>query len=71
MESAQKPVVTITGITGYIGSQTCLCFLKDGTFTVKGTVRSLNNPKKIDPIKKAFGEYYEQLQLVEADLTDE
>ncbi len=34
-------------------------------------MRSLKNPKKIEPLKKAFGEYFDQLELVEADLLDE
>ena len=66
-----KPIVTITGISGYIGAQTCLCFLKNGNFKVRGTVRSVNNPDKIEPLKKAFGEYFNQLELVEADLCNE
>ena len=66
-----KPIVTITGISGYVGAQTCLYFLKNGSFKVRGTVRSLNNPKKIEPLKRAFGEYFDQLELVEADLLDE
>jgi hypothetical protein len=38
---------------------------------VRGTVRSINNPEKIEPLKKAFGEYFDKLELVEADLCDE
>ena len=38
---------------------------------MKGTVRSINNPEKIEPLKKAFGEYFDKLELVEADLCDE
>lgn len=34
-------------------------------------MRSTKNPKKIEPLKKAFGEYFDQLELVEADLLDE
>jgi len=34
-------------------------------------VRSTSNLKKIEPLKKAFGEYFNQLELVEADLLDE
>jgi hypothetical protein len=33
--------------------------LKNGTFKVRGTVRSVNNPEKIEPLKKAFGEYFD------------
>ena len=66
-----KPIVTITGVTGFIGSQVCLQFLKDGSYQVRGTVRSISNAKKIDPLKAAFGKYFNQLELVEADLLNE
>lgn len=38
-----KPVVTITGISGYLGAQVCLHYLKDGSYRVRGTVRSTKN----------------------------
>ena len=62
--------MTITGVTGFLGSQTCLSFLRDGGFRVRGTVRSMTNASKMDPIKKAFGELFGQLDVVEADLLD-
>jgi nucleoside-diphosphate-sugar epimerase len=65
------PIVTITGISGYVGSQVCLAFLKNGTFKVRGTVRSVSNAAKIEPLKVAFGEHFEKLELVEADLLNE
>lgn len=49
----------------------CAHFLKEPEFRVRGTVRSLNNPAKIDPLKKAFGKDFERLEMVEADLLDE
>lgn len=58
----------ITGVSGYLGSHVALEFLKDGTYTVKGTVRDTKNLKKIEPLRKAFGEHFDQLTLVEADL---
>ena len=66
-----KPRVTITGISGYIGAQVCLHFLRHGGFIVRGTVRSKTNEKKIEPLRKAFGDLFEQLELVEADLLNE
>ena len=54
MEGA-KPLVVITGISGYVGSQVCLSFLKHGGFRVRGTVRSTKNPAKMEPLIKAFG----------------
>ena len=71
VESAEKPLVVITGVSGYLGSQTCLEFLKTGNYRVRGTVRSTSNAAKIDPLKAGFGEYFDQLELVEADLLNE
>lgn len=38
---------------------------------VRGTVRSKTNEKRLQPLKDAFGELYEQLELIEADLNNE
>ncbi len=70
VENKKKPVVLITGVSGYLGSHIALEFLKDGGFTVRGTVRDLNNEKKITPLRQAFSELFDQLTLVEADLED-
>ena len=35
---------------------------------MRGTVRDTKNEKKLAPLKKAFGELYNDLELVEADL---
>ena len=66
-----KPIVTLTGVTGYIGSMVCKLFLEDGGYRVRGTVRDKNNQAKLAPLKEAFGTLYSQLELVEADLNDE
>ena len=65
-----KPLVTITGISGFLGSHVCLSFLQTGEFRVRGTVRDKNNEAKIAPLRKAFGESFSQLEMVEADLLD-
>ena len=54
-----KDIVLITGVSGYIGSQVCLTYLKHGEFRVRGTVRSTTNMHKIEPLKQAFGEYFD------------
>ena len=41
--NAGKPIVTLTGISGYLGSITCLEFIKDGGYRVRGTVRDKDN----------------------------
>jgi len=66
--ATSKPLVTITGITGYVGSQVGMVFLESDKFRVRGTVRSKDNTSKIDPLKKAYGAKFEALELVEADL---
>ena len=45
--------------------------MKNGTFKIRGTVRSTTNEAKIAPLKQAFGEYFDQLELVEADMLKE
>lgn len=64
------PVVTVTGITGYIGSWVGLLALQSGKYHVRGTVRSTSNAAKLDPLRAAYGELFERLELVEADLLD-
>eukprot|EP00122_Pirum_gemmata_P001028 Pgem_evm1s919 len=66
-----KPLVVITGCSGFLGAHVTLTFLKDGNYRVRGTVRSKSNEEKIKPLKEAFGGFFEQLELVEADLNDE
>lgn len=69
--ATDKPVVVITGVSGYLGAQVGLAFLKDGSYRVRGTVRSTSNEEKIKPLKDGFGDLFDQIELVEADLTDE
>jgi len=64
----EKELVCITGITGYIGIHVCKVFLEHGGFKVRGTVRSKANPKKMEPLKNAFGALFDELEIVEADL---
>ena len=71
MVESSKPTVVITGVSGYLGSHVALVFLKDGSYNVRGTVRDTKNPAKIEPLKKAFGDLFESLTLVEADLNNE
>ena len=66
----EKPLVVITGSTGYIGSHVALKFLQNGGFRVRGTTRSIK-PEKIDPLKEAFGEHFGNIEFVECDLQNE
>ena len=71
VEAEEKPIVTITGVTGFVGSMTCRAFLEDGGFRVRGTVRSVTNEKRIGPLRENLGELFNQLELVVADLMDD
>ena len=53
-DDTQKPIVVITGISGYIGSQVAAFFLRDGGFKIIGTLREQNKSKKIENLQKAF-----------------
>ena len=71
-ENTTKPLVTITGVSGFIGSMTVKCYLEDGSYRVRGTVRDVNNAVKMDPLKKTLGEeLFNRLELVQADLLDQ
>jgi len=70
MVDAVKPILTITGVSGFLGSYVCLEFLKCGDYHVRGTVRDTKNEARIAPLRKAFGAYFDKLELVEADLLD-
>lgn len=63
-------MVTITGVSGFIGSQICLDLLKSAKYRVRGTVRNHKDEAKLASIKIAFGEYFDILELVSADLLD-
>ncbi len=70
-QNSSLPLVTVTGISGYIGSHVGLQLLQSGQYRVRGTVRSTSNEAKIAPLRKAFGEeLFGKLELVEADLLD-
>ena len=65
-----KPKLLITGINGYIGSWTTLKALESGEYIVRGTVRDAKNTSRLQPLKDAFGDKFDQLELFSADLTD-
>lgn len=64
-----KPVVLITGVTGYIGSHVALEFLKSDLFEVRGSVRNPSSEKSQATLKSALGEeIYVKLTLVPLEL---
>lgn len=71
MESDSKlPLLLITGINGYLGAWVTLKALESKKYRVRGTVRDSKNKEKLAPLKKAFGDLFDQLELMSADLSD-
>jgi nucleoside-diphosphate-sugar epimerase len=64
-----KPKILVTGATGFLASRLIFELLSQG-YTVRGTVRDLNNGKKLAPLK-LFPNAKENLELVKADLLDD
>ncbi|XP_028758780.1 cinnamoyl-CoA reductase 1-like [Neltuma alba] len=62
-------VVCVTGASGYIASWLVKFLLLRG-YTVKGTVRDPNDPRKVDHLLKLDGAK-ERLRLIKADLQEE
>jgi len=58
-----KGLVAVTGVSGYIGSWS-IKYLAENGYQVRGTVRSLKNPVKVQHLR----EMKEVVQLFEADL---
>ena len=58
MAEADKPLVLVTGISGYTGGQVALTFLQDGGYRVRGTVRDKNNAAKVEPLRECFGDLF-------------
>ncbi|XP_030849980.1 dihydroflavonol 4-reductase [Strongylocentrotus purpuratus] len=62
--------VLVTGASGYIATH-IVQQLQQAGYKVRGTVRSLTNPKKVGPLKELCPNAAHELELVEADLTNE
>ena len=70
IEPVRRPKLTIIGISGYIGAHVCLAFLKHDQFKIRGTVRDTKSLSKVLPLREAYGENFDKLELVEANLLD-
>jgi thioester reductase-like protein len=47
VEAGDKPLVLVTGVSGFLGAATAKEFLLTGEFRVRGTVRSTANEAKL------------------------
>ena len=63
----ESTLVLVTGASGYLGGHVVREFLEHG-YRVRGTVRSLANPKKVSHLRELGVRYAGRLELVEADL---
>ena len=75
VESSQKPIVVITGVSGFVGSQVLKEFLMGegaGKFRIRATVRDCKNQNKLAPLKEHFGEeLFSQIEFVSAELENQ
>lgn len=61
--------VLVTGASGYLAMHVVKQLLDSGEYIVRGTVRSLANEKKVQPLKSLSPENAKyELELAEADL---
>ena len=67
---SDKDLVLVTGASGFLATHVVKQLLELG-YRVRGTVRSLNNQKKVEPLKVLVKNPKHELELVEADLCDE
>lgn len=65
--SNQDTLVLVTGASGYLGGHVVREMLDSG-YRVRGTVRSLSKPNKVDHLRQLSEEFGGRLELVEADL---
>lgn len=72
MVEANLPLVVITGVSGYVGSQVLNEFLQGegkGKYRIRATVRDKNNKAKLAPLEKYFGaELFNTIEFCSAEL---
>jgi nucleoside-diphosphate-sugar epimerase len=69
MES--QPTVLVTGATGFLGSWVIKKALESNKYKVRGSMRNHKDEKRLKSLRDAFGDDFDRLELVSADLTDD
>ena len=67
VETVQKEIVLVTGITGYVGSWVAKELLEQGRdqFIVRAIVRDLENKSKLEPLREDYGEaLYNSIEFI-------
>jgi len=68
-QSSKQTRVLVTGASGYLAGHV-VYYLLERDYLVRGTVRSLKDPKKISHLYEIYPSKKDNLELVEADLLD-
>ncbi|EDV29632.1 putative uncharacterized oxidoreductase [Trichoplax sp. H2] len=66
-ENDGQPITLVTGASGFLASHIVQQLLQKG-LKVRGTVRSLQNQEKVEPLRQLSKDSPQSLELVEADL---
>jgi uncharacterized protein YbjT (DUF2867 family) len=56
VESYSKPLLVITGVTGFLGSHILKECIKENKWRIRSTVRDLKNKDKIEVLRLAVGD---------------
>jgi hypothetical protein len=73
MVEPTKPIVVITGVSGFVGSFVLREFLLGegaGKYQIRVTVRDKNNQAKLKPLKDYFGAALTLVQFYSAELSN-
>lgn len=65
-----KGTILVTGMATFMGSWVVEELLKTKEYKIRGTISDLRKTERIDALKAAFGEWFLELEIVEADMLD-
>ena len=74
VDQGEKPLVVITGVTGFLGSQVLnefLCGEGKNRYRIRATVRDKTNQNKLKPLQDYFKEKLNEVEFVNVNLEDQ